>query len=67
MAENFLKVDTVADLIEVSPETVRSWMKKGKIRSYKFGGARRIRETDLLNFARVNQATEKVSEKILNN
>jgi len=50
---HFLNVEHAAVLIDVSPWTIRKWIKERKIRIYRFGGAVRIREADLLSFARV--------------
>ena len=51
--KRYLKVDNAALLIDVSPWTIRKWIKERKIRTYRFGGAVRIRESDLMKFAEV--------------
>ena len=50
---NFLKIDQAAEFIHVSPWTIRKWINERKLRSYRFGGAIRIRLSDLLSFADV--------------
>ena len=51
MDNQFLNIEKAALLIDVSPHTVRKWIKERKLRYYKFGGAVRIRLSDLLSFA----------------
>ena len=50
---HYLKVENAALLIDVSPWTIRKWIKEHKIRIYRFGGAIRIRESDLMEFATI--------------
>ena len=51
--DHFYKIEKAAKIIDVSPWTIRKWIKEKKIRTYRFGGAVRIRELDLMNFAQV--------------
>ena len=51
MEVKYIKIDKAALLVDVSPYTVRKWIKERKLRYYKFGGAVRIRISDLLSFA----------------
>jgi excisionase family DNA binding protein len=51
---HYLKVADAAMLIDVSPWTIRKWIKERKIRIYRFGGAVRIRESDLMAFASIS-------------
>lgn len=44
---NFLTPREVSDLLRVSTQTVRRWIKEGKLPAYKVGRAWRIEETDL--------------------
>jgi len=53
MNKVFLKVDEAARMIGVNPWTIRKWIKQRRIRTYRFGGAVRIEESDLLRFAKV--------------
>jgi excisionase family DNA binding protein len=48
MDRRFLKVENAAELIDVSPWTIRKWIKEHKLRYYRFGGAIRIETSDLL-------------------
>jgi excisionase family DNA binding protein len=57
MEKQFLKINNAAELIDVSPWTIRKWIEKKILKCYRFGGAIRIKETDLLAFAAVS--TEK--------
>ena len=61
----FLKIETVAKMTELSVETIRKWVKKGRIRTYRFGRAVRIRESDLLRFAEVRPSLHELRDKIL--
>lgn len=46
-----------AAIIGVEPRTMFSWIEKGKIRSFKLGGAVHIRESDLKEFLDVSYDT----------
>lgn len=59
--DRFMNVENAAELIAVSIETIRKWIKQRKIRVYRFGGAVRIRESDLLAFAKVDPGISKPS------
>ena len=63
---HYLKVADAAILIDVSPWTIRKWIKERRIRIYRFGGAVRIRESDLMAFASVTPGKRDIS-KIQNN
>jgi len=52
MKNRFIKIETAARMTELSPETIKKWVRQRRIRSYKFGRAVRIRESDLLKFAK---------------
>ncbi len=52
MKDRFIKIETAARMTELSPETIKKWVRQRRIRSYKFGRAVRIRESDLLKFAK---------------
>jgi len=45
--EKYYTVEEVADILNVSPRTVRRWIRNKVIKSYKFGTARRIASSDL--------------------
>jgi excisionase family DNA binding protein len=48
--DRFYTVADVATYFDVSPRTVRRWLKNG-LRGHKFGGVLRIAEADILGFA----------------
>jgi excisionase family DNA binding protein len=52
--EHFYTVADVANYFDVSPRTVRRWLKNG-LRAHKFGGVLRIAEADILDFATRHQ------------
>ena len=51
----YLTVTEVADLIRVHPETVRVYLKKGKIKGLKLDRAWRISENALSHFLKVGE------------
>ena len=52
MKDRIIKIETAARMTELSPETIKKWVRQRRIRSYKFGRAVRIKESDLLKFAK---------------
>ena len=46
----FYTVSQVAQMLSVSPRTVRRWIEDKKLVAHKFGGAVRIAESDLQAF-----------------
>jgi excisionase family DNA binding protein len=64
MEKQFLKVENAAELIDVSPWTIRKWIKEHRLRFYRFGGAIRIKEADLLAFARIAPCREEFAKKL---
>jgi excisionase family DNA binding protein len=57
--QHLLTVREVADRIRSSPETVRRWLRQGKLRGFRPGGTKlgyRVSESELQGFlARLNQ------------
>ena len=49
--EQFLSTTTVAELFEVTPETVRTWIEKGYLRAIKIDKAYRVSRQSLRDFA----------------
>jgi len=47
MPETIYSVDEAAELLKISPSTLRAWIKQGKIRSIKVGAKLRIHEDDI--------------------
>jgi excisionase family DNA binding protein len=45
--EKYYTVEEVADILNVSPRTVRRWVRSKVVESYKFGAARRIASSGL--------------------
>ena len=58
MKREYLSVESAADMIDVSPWTIRKWIKERRISAYKFGGSVRIKVDDLLGFAKVIQSLD---------
>jgi excisionase family DNA binding protein len=51
-ANNFYTVEEVAGLLKVHPNTVRGWIRQGKLDAIKINTLTRIREADLETFIR---------------
>ncbi len=51
-------------MTELSIETVRKWVKERRIRTYRFGRAVRIRESDLMRFAEIRPSRDELSDKM---
>lgn len=64
MKEQFLKIQTAAQKIDVSIWTIRKWVKQRKIRIYRFGRAVRIRESDLMRFAKVRPSRDELYDSV---
>jgi excisionase family DNA binding protein len=47
---NFFTEQTLADFLAVSDRTVRNWIRRGELPSYKLGAARRIDPADVEDF-----------------
>ena len=56
-----LSIRTISEAADVSPWTVRGWIRKGWIPSVKIGGAVRISESDFKKFIVVPDKRRKVS------
>ena len=46
----FLKIKEVCDQLNVTPWVVHAWLRKRLLKSYKLGGAVRIRQSELERF-----------------
>ena len=56
MNERLLTVREVAEQLRSSPETVRRWLRQGKLRGFRPGGTKlgyRVPETELQRFLRL--------------
>jgi len=47
---SFFTERTLADFLAVSDRTIRNWIRRGDLPSYKFGAARRIDPADVKRF-----------------
>jgi len=43
----FYTVDELAEMLKVSTQTIRAWIKSGKLKSFKIGKAHRIPDTEV--------------------
>jgi len=48
--QRFYGAGEVAEMLGVSERTVRNWLSTGELKSYKFGGSRRILDDDMWQF-----------------
>jgi len=64
MKQKFFKIEKAAELIDVSPWTIRKWVKEKRIRTYRFGGAVRIEESDLLDFASITPSRDEWNQNL---
>ncbi len=65
MKERFLKIESAAEMIDVSIWTIRKWVNQRKIRTYRFGRAVRIKESDLFKLAQVTPSISDMTADIL--
>ena len=63
--EKYLKLEEAAGRISISIHTLRKWIATRKIRYYKFGGAVRIKESDLYDFAVENEPVDTLVNRML--
>lgn len=61
--EQFLSLEDVATRLQVSDQTVRRWIKSGKLAAYKPGLEYRIRATDLEEFLRAREVRPKAPRR----
>jgi excisionase family DNA binding protein len=61
--ERLLSLEDVADRLQVSDQTVRRWIKSGKLTAYKPGLEYRIREADLEEFLRAREVRPKAPSR----
>ena len=64
MKQKFFKIEKAAELIDVSPWTIRKWVQEKRIRTYRFGGAVRIEESDLLDFAHITPSRDEWNQNL---
>lgn len=51
MPEKFYTAEDLADYLKVSPQTVRAWIRDGKLHAVKFGRSWRIAEEEVRRIA----------------
>jgi excisionase family DNA binding protein len=51
----FFTISAIAQFLDVSPRTVRRWIKDGKLVAHRFGSAVRIGEGDLAAFVALHR------------
>jgi excisionase family DNA binding protein len=54
-APRFFTISDIAEFLDVSPRSVRRWIKSGELPVHRFGAAVRIAERDLLAFVAVHR------------
>lgn len=52
--EKIYTVNEVAEVFSVAPDTIRDWIKAGKIQAFKVGQQWRVRHREVLALAEVN-------------
>lgn len=63
-ANNFYTVEEVASLLKVHPNTVRGWIRQGKLNAIKVNTLTRIREADLETFMKPFKENQPVKSRI---
>jgi excisionase family DNA binding protein len=61
--EQFLSLEDVASRLQVSDQTVRRWIKAGKLAAYKPGLEYRIKASDLEEFLKTREVSPKVRRR----
>lgn len=64
MGERFLKIGSVAEVLDVDIETVRKWVKERRFKTYRFGRAVRLRLSDVMDFAVITPSIDELKEEI---
>lgn len=60
--ESFLKVQEVADRLRMNPETIRVWLREGRLRGVRPGGKRagwRVPESEVRRILTADEATNR--------
>jgi excisionase family DNA binding protein len=52
--KRFFTIPEAASMLAISPETVKVWIKTGKIEAVRIGRQRHIPETELINYLKIN-------------
>lgn len=48
--EKYYTADEVGEKLNVTPKTIRDWIKSGKLHAFRFGNVYRISEKDINDF-----------------
>ena len=51
--KHFFTIRETASLLSISQETIKSWIRSGKIKAVRLGRERHISETELKNFLKI--------------
>jgi excisionase family DNA binding protein len=62
MTKEFLRVDEVADILRITPHTLRRWIKKGKVRGLRCGPRILIEPSELERFLRPTTSVDQESK-----
>ncbi len=49
--ERFLSTNTIAEMFEVTNETIRNWIAEGKLKAFKLGPIWRVPRSEVVRFA----------------
>ena len=63
MVPQFLSVEVAAQKLDVSKWTILSWLRAGRLKSYKVGNQNKLLEQDLLAFVHEHPASKEVTTK----
>ncbi len=58
--EKYLTVREISKQVNLHPGTLRDWLRKGKIKGYRFGKAWRVKEVEFLAFITIFEEGNRV-------
>jgi excisionase family DNA binding protein len=62
MLDEFFTVEELSDKLKVSEQTIRMWIREGRIEAYKFGRAHRVPASALQRFLEQSKQTSDTKE-----
>jgi len=62
MLDEFFTVEELSDKLKVSEQTIRMWIREGRIEAYKFGRAHRVPASALQRFLEQSKQTSDAKE-----
>jgi excisionase family DNA binding protein len=65
--DELLKVEQAATILQLTPKTIKEWLRAGKLTGYKIGRVWRVKEADLealIQASRVLRAREEHTESL---